>query len=326
MQLVTLDIRQNPVFILLPERGAALGIGYGRPARPTRPVCVCDLFLSIYMDRSRFPSFVRWRRLACLCMVCTFGVLCAAANIARAQSAPKVIDIPTRPGVTQRFLYIAPDSPKAVAVLYAGGHGGLQLHPDGAFGWGEYNFLVRSRRLFVGDGLAVAVIDAPSDRQSTPFLNGFRQTPEHAADAKAVIAWLRGHANVPVWLIGTSRGTQSVASIAIALADGGGPDGIVLTSTILRDVRGGRPVTDMNLAALRIPVLVVHHQNDACPVCAVSGTSALMEKLTNSPREALMIVSGGAAEGDPCEAFGHHGFNGVEGEVVDAIARWITAR
>jgi hypothetical protein len=195
-------------------------------------------------------------------------VLCIAANVARAQSAPKVIDIPTRSGVTQRLLYIAPDSPKAVVMLYAGGHGGLRLDPYGTFGWGEYNFLVRSRQLFVSSGLTVAVIDAPSDRQTTPFLNGFRQTSEHAADAKAVIAWLRAHANVPVWLVGTSRGTQSVASIAIALTDGGGPDGVVLTSTILRDVKGGRSVADMNLSALRIPVLVVHHQDDACPFFA----------------------------------------------------------
>ena len=33
----------------------------------------------------------------------------------------------------------------------------------------------------------VAVIDAPSDRQSPPYLGGFRQKPEQASDIKAVI-------------------------------------------------------------------------------------------------------------------------------------------
>jgi hypothetical protein len=33
--------------------------------------------------------------------------------------------------------------------------------------------------------------DAPSDRQSAPYLGGFRQTTAHVEDVKAVIAWLR---------------------------------------------------------------------------------------------------------------------------------------
>ncbi|WP_328807351.1 alpha/beta hydrolase family protein [Paraburkholderia elongata] len=231
-----------------------------------------------------------------------------------------MIDIATRPGVTQRFLYIAPDSPKAAVILYAGGHGGLQLDLYGTFDWGQGNFLVRTRQIFGSNGLAVAVIDAPSDRQSAPFLIGFRLSAEHAADGKAVIAWMREHAEVPVWLVGTSRGTQSVAAIAIALANGGG-----LTSTILRDDRRGSPVTSMNLSTLKIPVLVVHHRDDACRYCPVSETSGLMEKLTGSSYDGLMIVSGGNAKGDPCEAFSYHGFNGVEGEVVHAIAEWIAA-
>lgn len=245
---------------------------------------------------------------------------------ASAQNLPRIVDVATRPGVTQRFLFITPEAPKAAAILYAGGHGGLQLDRYGTFGWGKGNFLVRTRLLFVNNGIAVAVIDAPSDRQSAPYLNGFRLKPEHADDARAVIAWLREQLHVPVWLVGTSRGTQSVASIAIALADGGGPDGIVLTSTILRDNRGSDPVTNMNLANLTIPVLVVHHKEDGCRFCPVSETDSLMNKLTRSPKANLMIVSGGTSQGDPCEAFAYHGFNGIESEVVNAISAWMLAR
>ncbi|WP_258403756.1 alpha/beta hydrolase [Burkholderia cepacia] len=245
---------------------------------------------------------------------------------AHARGQPRVVDVPTRPGVTQRFLFIAPDAPKAAAILYAGGHGGLQLDPSGRFGWGAGNFLVRTRQLFVNDGIAVAVIDAPSDRQSAPYLNGFRLSKEHADDARAVIAWLREQLHVPVWLVGTSRGTQSAAAVAIALAGGGGPDGIVLTSTILREDRGGTAVTDMNLASLRIPVLVVHHEKDGCKHCPVSDTDTLLKKLDASPKAERMIVSGGTTRGDPCEAFAYHGFNGLESGVVDAISAWMLAR
>ncbi|MEX3687396.1 alpha/beta hydrolase [Paraburkholderia sp. BR14263] len=272
----------------------------------------------------------QWLRAAPLASALTLAFVLAASSLpARAQSAPKVVDIPTRPGVTQRFLFIAPAAPKAAAILYAGGHGGLQLDPQGNFGWGANNFLVRSRMLFVGDGVAVAVIDAPSDRQSPPYLDGFRLTPEHAEDARAVIAWLREQLHVPVWLVGTSRGTQSVAAIAIALANdsnpSAGPNGIVLTSTILRENRGGDPVTGMKLSALKIPVLVVHNKDDACKVCPVSETDTLMQKLTQSPGTKLMLVSGGTSRGDPCGAYAYHGFNGIESEVAHGITAWMLA-
>ncbi|WP_244134932.1 alpha/beta hydrolase [Burkholderia sp. BCC0322] len=284
---------------------------------PTLPVSLRARFRCF--GSMRPPS--RWTRAWLLAVALTLH-----GYPAHAQNEPKVVDVPTRPGVTQRFLFIAPEAPKAAAILYAGGHGGLQLEPSGRFGWGTGNFLVRTRQLFVKDGIAVAVIDAPSDRQSAPYLNGFRLSKEHADDARAVIAWLREQLHVPVWLVGTSRGTQSAAAIAIALAGGGGPDGIVLTSTILRDDRGGTAVTDMNLASLRIPVLVVHHENDGCKYCPVSETDALMKKLEASPKTDLMIVSGGTSRGDPCEAFAYHGFNGLESGVVDAIAAWMLAR
>src|SRR5688500_1644487 len=132
------------------------------------------------------------------------AVLLLGGLCARASAADKVVDIPTRPDVTQRLLVLAPADVKAAVVLVPGSHGGLQLFPNGSLKWGEGNFLVRSRQHFADQGLVVAVLDAPSDRQSAPFLQGFRQRPEHVADFKAAIAWLRETYKVPVWLVGTS--------------------------------------------------------------------------------------------------------------------------
>ena len=187
------------------------------------------------------------------------------------------------------------------------------------------NFLVRSRDLFAAQGLAVAVIDAPSDRQSYPHLNNFRQTAEHVADVKAAIAWLRQELKIPVWLVGTSRGTQSTAYIATQLlpADGG-PDGIVLTSSIFVD--RGRPVQDMALDRIRVPVLVAHHVQDGCRYCLYSDVPKLTSKLGKVPRTALLTFDGGNNVGDPCEARAYHGYNGIEAEVVAKIAAWITAK
>ena len=258
------------------------------------------------------------QRMSCLIVA---GVL--VLTVGAAWAADQVIDVPTRPGVTERFILIAPDDPRATVVLFAGDDGALQIAPDGRLGNGSLasNFLVRSRQLFADQRLMVAVVDAPSDRQS---LRGFRQTPMHVADLKAVIAWLRQKANVPVWLVGTSRGTVSAAYVATELPPRqGGPDGLVLTSTILA---GRRSVPDMELGKLEIPTLIVHHRDDGCQYCLYRDIPSLMEKLPAGRRTELLTVEEGLSRGDPCQAFAYHGFNGRESEVVAKIAAWITAK
>jgi pimeloyl-ACP methyl ester carboxylesterase len=252
------------------------------------------------------------------------SALLALASHATAQFTTKVIDIPTRPSITQRMIVLSPPEPKAAVVLFAGGHGGLQILPNGSMQWGAGNFLVRTRQQFAEQGLTVVVLDAPSDKQSPPFLQGQRQRPEHVADVKAVIAWLRQAAPVPVWLVGTSRGTQSVAFVATELTGADGPDGIVFTSTIVKDAQG-RPVTAMPLGKIAVPVLVVHHEQDGCGACSLADVPALMSKLASTPRSQLIAVKGGESKGDRCEAFAYHGFNGLEREVVQQTAAWILA-
>jgi pimeloyl-ACP methyl ester carboxylesterase len=242
-----------------------------------------------------------------------------------AQIAQKVVDIPTRQGVTQRMLVLSPPDPKAAVVLFAGGHGGLQLYANGSMKWGEGNFLVRTREMFASQGLLVVLVDAPSDRQSAPFLQGLRQRPEHVADIKAVIAWAREAAKVPVWLVGTSRGTQSVGYLATELSGAEGPDGIVLTSSIITDPKG-RPVPAMPLDKIRVPVLVVHHEQDGCSSCSFSGVPAMMARFTGARRSELIAMKGGDSRGDPCEAMAYHGYNGIEQEVVRQIGAWVLAK
>lgn len=254
--------------------------------------------------------------------ICISYLLLVCTCYAYGQITERVVDIPTRSGVSQRMVVLSPQKPKAAVILFAGGHGGLQISPNGSFEWGEGNFLVRTRQLFASRGFLVAVVDAPSDRQSPPYLSGFRQRPEHVADIKAGIAWVREQANVPVWLVGTSRGTQSAAYIATELNGSHGPDGLVLSSTILTDDKG-RPVPAMALGNLRIPVLVVHHEQDGCSHCSFNDVPILMEKLGPVPKKQLLSFRGGDNRGAPCDAFAYHGFNGLEHEVVAQIAKWI---
>ncbi len=37
-------------------------------------------------------------------------------------------------------------------------------------------------------------------------------------------------------------------------------------------------------------------------------------------RARVVWLDGGVSEGDPCEAFAHHGFNGIDGQVVGVVS------
>jgi len=56
-------------------------------------------------------------------------LLGVSATTSSGDVAQRVVDVPTRPGVTQRFLLLSPREPKATVVLFAGDHGGLQVLP-----------------------------------------------------------------------------------------------------------------------------------------------------------------------------------------------------
>jgi hypothetical protein len=58
-------------------------------------------------------------------------LLCTFAGIARGDFPERAIDVPTRPGITERILLIEPPGATATVALYAGGNGGLHHEDDG---------------------------------------------------------------------------------------------------------------------------------------------------------------------------------------------------
>ena len=170
----------------------------------------------------------------------------------------------------------------------------------------------------------MAVIDAPSDRPQG--LWDFRTSAAHAKDIKHVILELKRIMDIPVWLIGTSMGTVSAVNSAVRLKEGG-PDGIVLTSTVTKESRVvTETVNSVRLRDIRVPTLVVHHKQDDCVVTPYELAVALMRSLTKTPKKELLTFTGGdLSVSDPCEAMSYHGFLGLDVEVVVAIASWIKA-
>ena len=241
------------------------------------------------------------------------------------QAAETLKTVPTRPGVTETLLIIRPPGrPVATVVLFVGGPGKAGLKAPWSPGHRGGNFLFRTADRFVEDGFLVVVIDSPSDH--TDGMWDWRTGPEHAQDIAAVMAALRAETPVPVWLIGTSMGTLSAANAAARLKTGG-PDGIVLTSSVTeKSRRSAESVMTVPLQDITVPVLVVHHEEDGCRSSPPAGARALLDRLRASSRRELVGFSGGdTPRSGPCEPFAPHGYLGIENKVVDAIAAWIKA-
>jgi hypothetical protein len=83
-------------------------------------------------------------------------------------------------------------------------------------------------------------------------------------------------------------------------------------------------LTEVDLTAVKQPVLVVHHEQDPCGVCPPAQLPELMKHL---PANAVLkTYTGGLSRGGACDPFSHHGFNGIEDAVVGDIATWIRER
>lgn len=247
----------------------------------------------------------------------------------------QVVVIEVRSGVVMRYLGIAPDGqPRAAVILLTGGNGVLRLSPSGSIGTDlGLNFLIRSRDQFARQGLFVASLDTASDREGG--MNGaIRLSEQHARDIGKVVVDVKSRAGgAAVWLVGNSAGTLSVANAGARLSRSDQtmrPAGIVLTSTMttLGAAECGKTVYDAALADIRVPVLVVSHENDGCP--CTPGTVAVGARLlgacSGAPvREHRVFTGGNPPVSGPCDARAPHGFFGIEDSVVEFIASWIKA-
>jgi len=250
---------------------------------------------------------------------------CLAGLAASPVFAEDVHKIKPRPGIFLKMLADDPGDAKAVVVLFPGGSGLVKIKNDGTFKGTKGNFLTRSRKAFAAKGLVTMLFDAPSDHRKGEGLTfDYRMTIEHAGDIKKTIRRLRKkYPGLPLWLVGTSRGSTSVANVAANIKEGG-PDGVVLTSSVGVTTRHGGNVLDFNLGGIAKPVLVAHHNDDGCALTTISGAKDTKAALTGSKSAELLIFEGGSSgNGKECGAKSHHGFLGIEEKVVEAIAGWI---
>lgn len=196
-----------------------------------------------------------------------------------------------------RAVLIKPSAPRGSVILLPGGDGAIRAGDNGDINGLRGNQLVRTRHAYAARGLAVLVADAGTDLKS-------------AVDYMAAI-------KRPVTVIGTSRGTLRAAE---GIARGARPDALVLTSGFLSpDSGSGSNVMSILGSPAALPrTLVIHHRQDSCKATLPAGVDPFIK--WSAGRARVSWLTGGVEEGDPCQARGHHGFNGLDGQVVALAA------
>jgi hypothetical protein len=196
-----------------------------------------------------------------------------------------------------RAVLIRPKAPRASVILLPGGNGAIRADDQGGIHALRLNQLIRTRHAYAARGLAVLVADAGTD---------LARAVEYMAAIKR-----------PVTVIGTSRGTLRAAQ---GIARGARPDALVLTSGFLsRESGSGESVMAILGSPASLPrTLVIHHRADSCRATLPAGVEPFIK--WSSGRARVTWLSGGADNGDPCQAGGHHGFNGLDGQVVGLAA------
>jgi hypothetical protein len=127
----------------------------------------------------------------------------------------------------------------------------------------------------------------------------------------AIVADLESRfGQLQVYVVGTSRSTEATISLAKTLD--GQVAGFVHTSSM-------NAIASLDTRNSKSRNLIVAHQHDACYVTRPSNAIA-NNKSYGTP---LILVDGGKTVGEDCEAWAHHGYNGIEKETVGKIKGWI---
>ncbi|WP_114636386.1 hypothetical protein [Polynucleobacter necessarius] len=189
---------------------------------------------------------------------------------------------------------------KYALIVMLGGHGtiGLKKNADGTpFFSGKGNFLARTRGIFSDGDVAVVVIDRG---RSLDRMRG-------------VIADLR--AKFPAAKIYVADTSMSITeTIYMAENMDGEVAGFIHTSSVGSNWRG------LDTRNRKNRNLIVTHKYDGCKCITQTSSSIENSERYGTP---LFVVEGGIDEGDPCQASGHHGYRGIEQEVVDKIKAWM---
>jgi pimeloyl-ACP methyl ester carboxylesterase len=205
----------------------------------------------------------------------------------------------------------------------------LILIPGGNAGTGEVingfpssrNFLVRTRYDFAAAGFNTYILFRAKSVSANLMSTTYRNDKEHVREIQSLINYISTTNSGPIWLVGTSMGTISATTAALQMG-GGQIKGLVLTASVTNKAPGN--LASQRLEEIKLPVLMIHHEADACFACVPSEAKNIFANIKNAKnKDFLMVKGGGPVDGDPCQNQHWHGFIGVERQVTSHIVKWI---
>ena len=238
--------------------------------------------------------------LACLCWVLSFGV------------SAQVFDIPHNTEEPTRTLLIEVKKPKALVLLFPGGGGKAGISEAGSVK--SRHTFVRSIDLWGQYGIDAVLVDSPYDLGDLRRGN-LRGREDHLARVDEVVAFYKAKFGLPVWIFGHSMGSSTATYYANELVKSKGKlSGIIIAGSI--------HTASLN-DDVALPVLGIHHADDACAGTPVSATKRIIEGRPANYISKLEIIEGGISEGNVCDSFAYHGFNQTEPEFIQRAAQFI---
>ena len=244
--------------------------------------------------------------------------ICLTVACAGLAAAGELIELATRPGVTQAVYFDSTSPhPSWVLILFPGGDGRLALAQSGPRR-ANGNFVIKTARYWIDAWQATAMFDAPSDHAATGMGDPFRLSRNAVQDIAAAVAAARQrYPGAKVALLSTSRGTITVGNVL--KRDPALADAYILTSPVTQAHRTQLGLSGMSWPGNKARVLVVANEQDGCFVSPF-GAAKTMAAANGFD---FIAASSSAATGDQCGPKSPHGYLGIENPVLDAIGKWL---
>lgn len=262
-----------------------------------------------------------------------FRLACALLLYASVAKAQIVAVAPSQQGMfassepTLSFLFRAADA-RATLVFIPGGEGRAGVKPDwtaehGYFSKYYFNVMLRS----LADARATSgafnlvIFDSPVDLPVSSHWSVARSSGEHLSRVEDVVRHFAELLGKPVWVMGHSMGSISLTEFYKRLQERKAES--LIAGLILS---GGVNGTSFNNESTKLPVLIVHHENDECPGSRADHARKLHSRLREAGNSAaeLALINGGTRtpnNGNACRS-GYHMYYGAGADVAKAIDRF----
>lgn len=229
---------------------------------------------------------------------------------------------------TMTFLFESAQA-KATMAFIPGGEGRRGVKPEWTASHGyfsSYHFNVMLRSLsdptVTSGHFNIVIFDSPVDLPIANHWSAARQNTDHLSRVEDVVRYYKEKFGKPVWLMGHSMGSISITEFYKRLQDKKAESlvaGLILS--------GGENGTSFNYETTRLPVLVLHHENDECVGNTPDHAKRIYARLREAGNTAaeLVLINSGTRSPDsnnPCRS-GYHMYFGAGPDVAKVLDQFM---